>query len=150
MLAVVQRVSRASVTVDGRLVSSIGSGYMVLLGVMRDDDEKQAQILADRVCGLRIFCDDAGKMNRSLADVGGELLVVSQFTLGADVRHGRRPSFSNAAPAELGETLYLRFCEECRSLGFRVSTGEFGAMMDVELVNSGPVTITVDSRLFPA
>jgi D-tyrosyl-tRNA(Tyr) deacylase len=150
MLAVVQRVSRASVTVEDRQVSRIGCGFMVLLGVMRDDDERQAQILADRVCGLRVFNDEDGKMNRSLKEAGGELLVVSQFTLGADVRHGRRPSFSNAAPGELGQKLYECFCTECRKLGFAVSTGEFGAMMNVELVNAGPVTITVDSRLFPA
>jgi len=149
MLAVVQRVSSASVTVEGKVTGSIGRGFLVLLGVMKGDDERQAEILADRICGLRIFNDEAGKMNRSLSDVGGSLLVVSQFTLGADVRRGRRPSFANAAPPEEGERLYEHFCECCRGMGYEVQTGVFGAKMSVALVNEGPVTILMDSTIYP-
>ncbi|GAB4154248.1 MAG: D-aminoacyl-tRNA deacylase [Planctomycetota bacterium] len=149
MLAVVQRVSSASVTVGDRVLGSIGPGFLVLLGVMQGDDERQAEILSDRICGLRVFNDAQGKMNLSLADVKGELLVVSQFTLGADVRRGRRPSFSNAASPEEGKRLYEHFCNCCAKLGFVVKTGEFGAMMKVALVNDGPVTITFDSRIYP-
>ena len=149
MLAVVQRVSRASVTINGDTTAEISTGLLVLLGVQSEDDKKQAEILADKVCGLRIFNDKDGKMNLSLSQVDGELLVVSQFTLGADIRRGRRPSFVSAARPEVGEPLYEHFCTKCREMGFSVSTGIFGASMDVSLNNNGPVTIIVDSTIFP-
>jgi D-aminoacyl-tRNA deacylase len=149
MLAVIQRVSSAEVTVNGKVIGCIGSGLLVLLGVVAGDDDKQADILADRITGLRIFNDEAGKMNKPLTAVSGSILVVSQFTLAADVRHGRRPSFDKAAlPAE-GKRLYEVFCKRCRERGFNVQTGEFGSMMDVSLVNNGPVTIILDSTIFP-
>ncbi|MFA4986046.1 MAG: D-aminoacyl-tRNA deacylase [Candidatus Brocadiia bacterium] len=150
MLAVIQRVSHASVAVDGQIVGEIGVGLLALVCAVKGDDEAQAGILADRVCGLRIFNDDAGKMNRSLKDVRGSLLAVSQFTLSADVRHGRRPSFDAATPPAEGERLFDRFCSACLSLGHPVERGVFGAKMDVSLVNDGPVTIIVDSRIFPS
>ena len=150
MLAVIQRVSSASVAVNDSTVGKIGQGYVVLLGVMLEDDEEQAEILADRICGLRIFNDEQGKMNKTLADIGGTLLVISQFTLGADVRRGRRPSFAKAALPEKAKMLYEFFCNCCRLLGFEVQTGVFGAKMSVSLVNDGPVTITIDSTIFPA
>jgi D-tyrosyl-tRNA(Tyr) deacylase len=141
MRAVVQRVSRAQVTPGGE----IGRGLCVLLGVAREDSEEQVTRLAAKVARLRIFPDDEGRFDRSVADVGGAVLVVSQFTLIADTAKGNRPSFGEAAPPEEAEPLYERFCSELRSLGLPVETGIFGAKMEVELVNDGPVTIILDS-----
>lgn len=146
MRAVVQRVSRAEVRVDGRATGAVGRGLVVLLGVARDDGERDATFLADKVAALRIFEDDAGKMNRSVADVGGGVLVVSQFTLLGDARKGNRPSFVDAAPPDAASALYERFCAAVREKGIAVGTGVFRAHMDVELVNDGPVTILLDSR----
>jgi D-aminoacyl-tRNA deacylase len=146
MRAVVQRVSEASVRVEGATVGRIGAGLLVLLGVGRGDAAKDAEQLADRVLNLRIFADEAGQMNRSVIDVRGELLVVSQFTLYGDVRRGRRPSFDAAATPAAARELYETFVRELRAAGLPVSTGEFQAMMQVELANDGPVTILVDSR----
>jgi D-tyrosyl-tRNA(Tyr) deacylase len=146
MRAVVQRVSRGEVRVDGRVTGSAGRGFVVLLGVAREDVEQDAQALADKVAGLRVFEDAAGKMNLALADVGGSVLVVSQFTLLGDARKGNRPSFVDAAPPEQGNQLYERFCALLREKGLRVETGVFRASMEVELVNDGPVTILLDSR----
>lgn len=145
MRALVQRVERASVRVEGRTVGEIGVGLLVLLGVKPGDDAALATRLADKVRKLRIFEDGAGKMNLSLEQVGGACLVVSQFTLYGDVAGGNRPGFSGAARPELAEPLYLGFVEALRSAGVSVATGEFGAMMAVELVNSGPTTIWLDS-----
>jgi D-aminoacyl-tRNA deacylase len=146
MRAVVQRVSRASVSVGGRVVGSIDSGLLVLLGVRSADDREDAIYLADKILNLRIFEDADSTMNLSLLDTKGELMVVSQFTLYGDVRRGRRPSFIDAAPPERANTLYEFFVAECRKQIARVATGQFQALMDVELVNSGPVTILVDSE----
>ena len=146
MRAVVQRVSRASVKVEGEITGEIGRGLLVLLGVGQDDTEADADYLADKVAGLRIFEDDAGKMNLSLVDIAGAVLAVSQFTLFGDVRRGKRPSFDAAARPERARQLYEYFVSRTRSLGLRCETGRFQAMMDVELVNSGPVTILLDSR----
>ncbi|MFO7173421.1 MAG: D-aminoacyl-tRNA deacylase [Bacillota bacterium] len=145
MRALVQRVSRGRVTVGGAVVGEIGRGYVVLLGVARDDTPEDARYLAEKVAHLRIWEDEAGKMNRSLLEVGGAALVVSQFTLYADTRRGRRPSFEQAARPEVAEPLYERFCAELRSLGVPVATGRFQAHMEVELVNDGPVTILLES-----
>jgi D-tyrosyl-tRNA(Tyr) deacylase len=139
-------VSEAAVRVEGEEVGRIGGGVAVLLGVGRDDRERDADYLADKVLNLRIFPDDAGQMNRSVVDVSGGLLVVSQFTLLGDVRKGRRPSYGGAAPPELAQRLYERFVERLRPSGLEVATGLFRAMMDVALVNQGPVTILLDSR----
>jgi D-aminoacyl-tRNA deacylase len=145
MRAVVQRVSRASVTVEGRITGEIGAGLLVLLGVGREDTPAVAASLAEKVANLRIFEDDQGKMNRSLLDVKGAALVVSQFTLYGDARGQRRPSFISAAPPEQAAALYEEFNEALRRLGITVATGVFQAMMSVELVNEGPVTILLDS-----
>ena len=145
MRAVVQRVSRAEVRVDGSRVGAIGRGLLVLLGVAQGDDEGAAGLLADKVAALRIFEDPAGKMNLAVAEVEGALLVVSQFTLLGDVRKGNRPSFTAAAPPQVAEALYLRFCSLLRQKGLSVETGTFRAHMEVELVNDGPVTILLDS-----
>ncbi len=145
MRAVVQRVSEAWVRVDGREVARIGAGLLVLLGVGQGDGDGDADQLAEKVVNLRIFADDAGHMNRSLLDVGGELLVVSQFTLYGDARRGRRPSFVQAAPPVEAERLYRRFIAQAEAAGPRVASGVFQAMMDVGLVNAGPVTILLDS-----
>ncbi len=145
MRAVVQRVSEASVTVDGRVVGAIGRGFLVLLGVTHGDGEAEALWLARKIAGLRIFEDEAGKFNRSLADVGGAMLVVSQFTLYGDARKGRRPSFTDAARPEHAEPLCDRFVELLRAEGVPVETGVFGAMMAVQLVNDGPVTLWLDT-----
>ena len=145
MRAVVQRVSRARVTVESRLTGEVGTGLMVLLGVGRDDTAQTAATMAEKVANLRIFEDDQGKMNRSLVDVKGAALVVSQFTLYGDARGQRRPSFMAAAPPELGKQLYEEYCAALRRLGVTVATGIFQAMMSVELVNEGPVTILLDS-----
>jgi len=146
MRALIQRVSHASVTVDGKVVGQIGHGLLVLLGVGQDDSEVQVKTLADKIVYLRIFGDDEGKMNRSLLEVGGQVLVVSQFTLYADVRRGRRPSFTNAAPPSLAEPLVERFKAAIAAYGLTVADGIFGAMMQVELCNDGPVTIWMDSE----
>jgi D-aminoacyl-tRNA deacylase len=146
--ALIQRVSSASVSIDGTVRNSIGNGFLVFLGVKNDDDFMETEYLAQRCTDLRIFEDEAGKMNRSLADVDGEMLVISQFTLHADTRKGNRPSFVRAAPPELAETLYDHFVNCVRErLGHdRVKTGQFRAMMDVHLVNDGPVTIMMMSK----
>lgn len=146
MRAVVQRVSRASVTVEGRLTGEIGSGLMILLGVGREDTSLIAMSMAEKVANLRIFEDDQGKMNRSLLDVKGAALVVSQFTLYGDARGQRRPSFISAAPPEKAKALYEEFTLAMRELGVSVATGIFQTMMSVELVNEGPVTILLDSE----
>lgn len=146
MRAVVQRVSEASVRVEGRLAGEIGRGLVVLLGVGRGDAEKDARLLAEKVAGLRIFEDEAGLMNRSVSEVGGAVLVVSQFTLYGDARRGRRPSFLEAAPPAEAVPLYRRFVEALGAVGLPVAEGVFRAMMDVRLVNQGPVTILLDSR----
>ncbi len=144
--AVVQRVSEASVRVDGATVGQIGPGLVVLLGVGREDAERDAEYLADKVLNLRVFPDGEGQMNRSVVDVAGGVLVVSQFTLLGDVRRGRRPSYTEAAAPEEADRLYGLFVEHLRPSGLEVATGVFRAMMDVSLVNQGPVTILLDSR----
>ncbi len=144
MRAVVQRVARASVTVEGRVSGSIGRGFLVLVGFAPSDGSAQVEWMADKVAGLRVFADDAGKMNRDLAAVGGAVLVVSQFTLYGDASKGRRPSFIGAAPPDLAVPLYQAFIAALRGRGIPVETGEFGAMMDVELVNDGPVTLLLE------
>ena len=146
MRALLQRVTHASVTVDEQIVGQIGLGLLVLLGVGQNDTDVQVKTLADKIVHMRIFGDDEGKMNRSLLDIGGEVLVVSQFTLYADIRRGRRPSFTNAAPPSLAEPLVERFKDAVTAYGLRVADGIFGAHMQVELVNDGPVTIWMDSE----
>ena len=146
MRAVIQRVTRASVTVDDQIVGEIGNGLVVLLGVTHDDTKEDADYLASKIVALRIFDDAEGRMNISLKDVDGGLLVVSQFTLYGDVRRGLRPSWSDAAPPEIAEPLYNYFVESSRKLLRRVETGSFRKMMQVELVNDGPVTLLLDSR----
>ena len=146
MRAVVQRVSRAKVMVGGEITGEIGRGLLVLVGVGRNDTETAADYLADKVVGLRIFEDEAGKMNRSVAEVGGGVLAVSQFTLYGNVRKGKRPSFDDAARPEAARTLYERFVSRMREAGLRCETGRFQEMMEVELVNDGPVTILLDSE----
>jgi len=146
MLAVVQRVSKADVKVKGSIVGEIGKGLLVLLGVEKGDTTNDADYMVEKIIGLRIFEDDGGKMNLSLLDVGGGLLVVSQFTLLGDVRKGRRPSFVNAEGPERANELYEYFIEGTKGRGVDVSGGVFQAMMDVSLVNDGPVTLIVDSR----
>jgi D-tyrosyl-tRNA(Tyr) deacylase len=146
MRAVVQRVSEASVRVDGQVVGTIGPGLLVLLGVGRDDGETDAEYLAEKVLNLRIFADEAGQMNRSVLETGGAILAVSQFTLLGDARHGRRPGYTAAAAPETANRLYELFVAELRSSGLTIETGVFRAMMDVALVNQGPVTILLDSR----
>jgi len=145
MRAVVQRVSRARVEVDGRTTSEIGEGMLVLVGVAKTDAEADAAQLAEKIAGLRLFNDDNGKMNRSVEEVGGAVLVVSQFTLHGDCRKGRRPSFDRAAPAAQAQALYEKFLHVLRHRGLKVETGVFQAMMEVELVNAGPVTLLVDT-----
>jgi D-tyrosyl-tRNA(Tyr) deacylase len=146
MRAVVQRVTRGAVTVDGRLVAAIRTGLLVLVGVGVDDGPDDARALAGKIAGLRIFDDADGAMNRALADVGGAILLVSQFTLFGDVRRGRRPSFIAAARGDAAEQLYERVAATLRDAGHRVETGIFGADMDVELTNRGPVTILIDTK----
>ena len=145
MRVVLQRVSRASVTVDDRVVGAIDEGLLILVGVADGDGEMQAQALASKVVGLRVFADSEGRINESLRDIGGSALVVSQFTLHAEVRKGRRPSFTAAARPEVAEPLVEHFAQSLRSHGVPVETGEFGALMSVELVNDGPFTIVIDS-----
>ena len=146
MRAVVQRVTRAAVSVNGALAGAIERGFLVLVGVAVDDDERDAEALARKIAGLRVFDDAAGAMNLALADAGGAVLVVSQFTLLGDVRKGRRPSFIAAARGEQAERLYERVAAHLRETGLRVETGVFGAEMAVELVNDGPVTILLDTK----
>jgi D-tyrosyl-tRNA(Tyr) deacylase len=148
MRAVLQRVSQASVTVGDEVVGAIGRGLLILLGIGVGDSEAEARLLAEKTANLRIFADEEGRFNRSLLDIGGEALVVSQFTLYADTRRGRRPSFSNAAPPEIAAPLVDVFASELRRLGVAVNTGRFGAMMRAALVNDGPVTILLDSVIF--
>jgi D-tyrosyl-tRNA(Tyr) deacylase len=142
---VIQRVRSASVTVDGRIVGAIDRGLLILLGIREGDTPEAVDRLADKVAVLRIFEDDAGKMNLAASDVGGSMLVVSQFTLYADVRKGRRPSFIGAAQPDVGRALYERFAERLATFGYRVERGEFGAHMLMALENDGPVTMVVDS-----
>ncbi|MCI5836620.1 MAG: D-aminoacyl-tRNA deacylase [Veillonellaceae bacterium] len=146
MRAVLQRTLRSQVTVDGEVVGRIGAGLTVLLGVGPEDTATDVQYMKDKILHLRIFEDDAGKMNRSLLDTAGELLIVSQFTLYGDCRKGRRPGFSSAAPPELAKRLYEELAAACRAEGVTVATGIFAAEMQVELVNDGPVTMLLDSR----
>lgn len=146
MRAVLQRVSRAKVTVDGRITGEIDRGLLILIGVGKSDDEATADRLLDKIIKLRIFDDADGKMNLSLADIDGEMLVVSQFTLYADTRKGRRPSFIDAALPQDGNRLYEYFVAKALEMIRKVETGEFGAMMDVDLVNDGPVTIVLDTE----
>jgi D-tyrosyl-tRNA(Tyr) deacylase len=144
MKALLQRVSQASVTVDGRLISQIQRGFVILLGVTHTDTAEEAEWLAAKVAGLRLFEDEAGKMNLSLAEVGGAFLVVSQFTLYGEARRGRRPSFTDAARPEQAEPLVDYFCEKLREQGFTVETGVFGAHMQLEIHNDGPVTLLIE------
>ena len=149
MRAVIQKVSRAKVSVDGEIVGKIGAGILVLLGVSREDSERDAKYILDKTLNLRIFEDAEDKMNLSLLDINGELLVVSQFTIYGDARRGRRPSFIKAAAPEKAKQLYEFFVDEARKQIAKVETGKFQAMMDVELINDGPVTILLDSdKLF--
>ena len=146
MRAIIQRVKEARVDVDGQTVGKIGEGMLVLLGAEKDDSGVDTEYLAEKILTLRIFEDGEGKMNLSVADTGGSLLVVSQFTLYGDCRKGRRPSFDKAAPPEVAEALYEEFVSKLRARGARVETGRFRAMMDVHLVNWGPVTLMLDSK----
>ncbi|MGB8322940.1 MAG: D-aminoacyl-tRNA deacylase [Candidatus Acidiferrum sp.] len=146
MRLVVQRVSRAKVTVDGNITGEIGHGLMILVGVGKEDSTAVALAMAEKAANLRIFEDDQGKMNRSLLEVKGEALAVSQFTLYGDARGQRRPSYISAAPPEIAKKLYEEFCEALQKLGVKVGRGIFQAMMSVELVNEGPVTILIDSE----
>lgn len=145
MRAVLTRVKYASVTIDGQTVGKIGQGFLILLGVGPADTEKECRLLAEKALGLRIFEDENGKMNLGLEQVGGQVLVVSQFTLYGNCRKGRRPSFAEAAPPELGEAMYERFLELCRELGYPPQHGRFGADMKVESLNDGPVTLLLDT-----
>jgi D-tyrosyl-tRNA(Tyr) deacylase len=144
MRIVLQRVKRGSVSINGRKVAEIGAGLVLLLGIAPQDTEEQARYLANKIANLRIFEDDAGKMNRSVLEVGGEAIVVSQFTLFADTHKGRRPSYIGAAPPEIASPLVDRFAELLSMEGVSTQKGEFGAMMDVEIVNNGPVTIWIE------
>jgi D-tyrosyl-tRNA(Tyr) deacylase len=146
MRAVLQRVSKAEVEIDGLVVGRISRGFVVLLGVAQGDTERDAALLAQRTLGLRVFADAEGRMNLALDKVGGELLVISQFTLLADTSAGRRPSFTRAAPPDEARRLYEHFISLARESGAKVETGRFGAMMQVTLTNDGPVTIILDSR----
>ena len=145
MRAVLTRVKSASVTIDGSVVGSIGKGFLILLGVGPEDTEKQCRYLAEKALGLRVFEDENGKMNLGLADVGGQVLVVSQFTLYGNCRKGRRPSFTDAAGPELGNRLYEKFLADCADLGYEPQHGQFGADMKVESINDGPVTLILDT-----
>lgn len=146
MRAIVQRVSQASVSVDNKVVGSIGEGLLVFLGIGKEDDDKDLEYLVDKVLGLRIFQDEDDKMNLSLLDIKGELLVISQFTLYGDVRKGRRPSFTDSGHPEIAEKTYLEFIDKCNEKGIKTEKGVFGADMDVSLINQGPVTIMLDSK----
>ena len=144
MRAVLTRVKSASVTIDGEVVGKIGQGFLILLGVGPNDTEKESRYLAEKALGLRVFEDENGKMNLGLDAIGGEVLVVSQFTLFGNCRKGRRPSFTDAAGPELGERLYEQFLADCKTLGFPPQHGRFGADMKVESINDGPVTLILD------
>lgn len=144
MRVVLQRVSEASVTVSGHVVGSIGIGFVLLIGFTVDDGGEQVTWMADKISGLRLFADAEGKLNLGLADVGGAILAISQFTLYGDARKGRRPSFVDAAPPEVAEPLYQRFVEQLRDKGLALAAGEFGAMMQVRLTNDGPVTLVLE------
>lgn len=144
MRVLLQRVSRAEVRIEGRVAGRIGRGFCLLAGFTHSDSDDMVRWMAEKVVGLRLFADDEGKMNRALAEVGGAILVVSQFTLYGDARKGRRPSFIDAAPPEIAIPLYERFVALLREQGVHVETGEFGAMMEVELVNDGPVTLWLE------
>lgn len=146
MKVVIQRSKRASVTVDGEIIGQINQGLVLLVGVTHDDTEKDIAFLAEKIANLRIFEDESGKMNLSLLDVGGDILSVSQFTLYGDCRKGRRPNFMEAARPEVAEGIYEAFNDLLREKGLKVETGRFGAMMDVQLVNDGPVTLIIESR----
>jgi len=146
MRAVLTRVKSASVTIEGEVVGRIGQGFLILLGVGPEDTEKECRYLAEKALGLRVFEDENEKMNLSLADVGGQVLVVSQFTLYGNCRKGRRPSFADAAGPELGNRLYEQFLQDCRDLGYPPQHGRFGADMQVESVNDGPVTLILDTK----
>ena len=145
MKLVIQRVSKAKVEVDNKTVGSIGKGFLVLVGITHTDTEKEADYLANKLCKMRIFEDENGKMNLSLKDVGGELLIISQFTLYADCAKGNRPSFIEAARPEQATPLYENFCKKCEEQGIKVEKGVFGAHMEVSLLNDGPVTIVLES-----
>ena len=147
MKAVIQRVKSTGVSVDNKEISRIGSGLLVFLGVSVSDEKSDADFLAEKIANLRIFEDDKGKMNRSVTDISGEILVVSQFTLYGDCRKGRRPSFVHAAPPEKAESLYEYFARQLREKEIPVQTGQFRAMMDVSLINDGPVTLIVESKI---
>lgn len=144
MKALLQRVSSASVTVDGKIVGQIGRGFCVLLGITHSDTDAEADWLANKIAGIRLFEDEAGKLNLGLKDIGGELLIISQFTLYGDARKGRRPSFINASKPDHSEPLYHYFCDQMRSHGFTVATGHFGAEMVVSINNDGPVTLMLE------
>lgn len=146
MRAVLTRVRSASVTIDGEVVGKIGKGFLILLGVGPEDTREHCRYLAQKALGLRIFEDENGKMNLGLDQIGGEVLVVSQFTLYGNCRKGRRPSFTDAAPPELGNELYEAFLQECEALGYPPQHGQFGANMQVESVNDGPVTLWLDTQ----
>ena len=146
MRAILTRVKSASVTIDGEVVGKIGQGFLILLGVGPEDNEQTCRYLAEKALGLRVFEDENGKMNKSLEDVGGEVLVVSQFTLFGNCRKGRRPSFAEAANPELGNRLYEQFLKDCTELGFPPQHGQFGADMQVSSVNDGPVTLILDTK----
>ena len=146
MRAVLTRVKSASVAIDGQVVGKIGQGFLILLGVGPEDTEAHSRYLAEKALGLRIFEDENGKMNRSLADVEGQVLVVSQFTLYGNCRKGRRPSFTDAASPELGNRLYEQFLADCEALGYKPQHGQFGADMQVESINDGPVTLILDTQ----
>ncbi|MFW2365855.1 MAG: D-aminoacyl-tRNA deacylase [Desulforhopalus sp.] len=146
MRAVIQRVSKASVTIDGKIDGEIGRGLVVLLGIRRGDNDTDLQWLAEKIANLRIFGDHDGKMNLSVADIGGEVLIISQFTLYGDCRKGRRPGFSGAAPPDIAEPLYNKFIREMEDLKLTVASGTFQAEMAVELINDGPVTLLVDTE----
>lgn len=146
MRAVIQRVKEARVEVEGEVVGRIGEGILLFLGIRKDDAPDDIKYLVEKVLGLRMFDDNAGKMNLSIAEVGGEILIVSQFTLYGDCRKGRRPSFDEAASPDMAEKLYGIFVEEVKKRGINVQTGRFRALMDIHLINSGPVTILLDSR----
>lgn len=145
MRIVIQRVSRAQVSIENKLVGKIEKGLLILLGITHTDDEKDAKWLADKVSGLRIFSDEFGKMNKSVTDIGGEILLISQFTLYGDSKKGRRPSFIEAAKPDLAVPLYNKFITLIKEKNIKISTGEFGADMKVELLNDGPVTMIIDS-----
>ncbi|HJP13782.1 MAG: D-aminoacyl-tRNA deacylase [Nitrospinota bacterium] len=146
MRAVLQRVRKSSVSVSGEVVGEIGGGILALMAVAPGDSEREVRYMADKISNLRIFPDEAGKMNRSLLDTGGEMLVVSQFTLYGDCRKGRRPSFVATASPEVAEALIEKFIEEVETIGVKTAAGRFGAMMEVELINDGPVTLLLDSE----